>query len=229
MLYHHMHIHPVGQGDLKSLHIELHPVAAKWYSLGLQLHIPIETLQCIEAEHNQMNRCLLEMLTVWLKCTTPPPTWNILTEALESPPVGERLLAQQLRDKHCQRTEEWVTHGYPSERPSSVGLSTPQGSYPQGAFSYSMPPQPHPSHPPLWSAPYYSSPPNSYPMSAQLLPPPPSGAATTGTPATVYSQVTLAPILVTSSSLPTPMTASPPYPVLLPPPPPPSNSIFHSF
>ena len=56
-----------------------------------------------------MTECLLEMLTVWLKCTNPPPTWNILTEALESPPVGERLLAQQLRDKYCPQTEGGVT------------------------------------------------------------------------------------------------------------------------
>lgn len=48
-----------------------------------------------------MSERLLEMLTVWLRCTNPLPTWNILIEALESPPVGERLLAQQLRDKYC--------------------------------------------------------------------------------------------------------------------------------
>ena len=59
-----------------------------------------------------MNRRLLEMLTVWLKRTNPPPTWNILTEALESPPVGENLLAQQLRDKYCSRTEGGVTLSY---------------------------------------------------------------------------------------------------------------------
>ena len=123
-----MPMHPVGQGDLKSLHNELHPVAYKWYSLGVQLQVPIETLKCIEAEHKQMNRCLLEMLTVWLKCTNPPPTWNTLTEALDSPPVGERLLAQQLRDKCCQRTEERTTHGYLGQRPSSDGLPTQQGS-----------------------------------------------------------------------------------------------------
>ena len=120
MLHRHMPMHPVGQGDLKSLHSELHPVADKWYTLGVQLQVPIETLKCIRRENLPMTECLLEMLTVWLKCTTPPPTWNILTEALESPPVGERLLAQQLRDKYCPRTEKRVIHG-------SV-ISTPQPS-----------------------------------------------------------------------------------------------------
>ena len=110
MLYHHVSTHPVGHRDLNFLHSELHPVSVKWFPLGIQLQVPVKTLQCIEAEHKQMNRCLLEMLTVWLECTNPPPTWNVLTEALESPPVGEKLLAQQLRDKHCQSTEEKITH-----------------------------------------------------------------------------------------------------------------------
>ena len=77
-----------------------------------------------------MTERLLEMLTVWLKCTNPPPTWDILTEALESPPVGERLLAQQLRDKYCPRQQEGVTHGYLTQKPSLCGaLVDPEGSY----------------------------------------------------------------------------------------------------
>ena len=116
---------PVGQEDLKSLHSELHPVVDKWYSLGVQLQIPVETLKCIEAEHNQMNRRLLEMLTVWLRRINPSPTWDILTEALESPPVGEKLLAQQLRDKYCPNTESGSTHGYPFQGPTP-DVATPQ-------------------------------------------------------------------------------------------------------
>ena len=108
-----------GQGDLKSLHCELHPVSDKWFSLGVQLQVPIETLKCIRRENLSMTERLLEMLTVWLKCTNPPPTWTILTEALESAPVGESLLAQQLRDKYCPQTERGVAHDYPTQRPSS--------------------------------------------------------------------------------------------------------------
>ena len=111
---------PVGQEALKSLQRELHPVTDKWFSLGVQLQIPVEILKCIEAEHNQMNRRLLEMLTVWLRCTNPPPTWDILTEALESPPVGEMLLAQQLRDKYCPSAERGSTHGYPFQGPTTL-------------------------------------------------------------------------------------------------------------
>ena len=131
--------HSVGQGDLKSLHCVLHPVSDKWFSLGVQLQVPIETLKCIETEHNQMSRRLLEMLTVWLKCTNPPPTWNILTEALESPPVGERLLAQQVRDKYCPQTEGGVTHGYPTQQ-LSLPVALPASNIPPPLVSEQMVP-----------------------------------------------------------------------------------------
>ena len=120
---------PVGQEDLSVLHRELHQVSHKWYSLGAQLQIPIGTLQCIEMENRQMTNCLLEMLSTWLQCTSPPPTWSVLTEALESPLMEERLLAQQLRDKYCPRSEGWVTPSYPTQGPSPPSApSTLQGN-----------------------------------------------------------------------------------------------------
>ena len=129
----------VGQGDLKSLHCVLHPVSDKWFSLGIQLQVPIETLKCIETEHNQMSRRLLEMLTVWLKCTNPPPTWNILTEALESPPMGEELLAQQVRDKYFPETEGGVTQGSPTQQ-LSLPVALPASNIPPPPVSEQMVP-----------------------------------------------------------------------------------------
>ena len=110
----------VGQRDLKFLHCELYPVSDKWYSLGVQLEVPIETLRCIRSDIHTVAERLLEMLTVWLKCTNPPPTWSVLIEALESHPVGEKHLAKQLRDKYCPKTVEGVTHHYPTQ---SQGLA----------------------------------------------------------------------------------------------------------
>ena len=122
--------HCVGQGDLKPLHCELHPVSDKWFSLGVQLQVPIETLKCTRRENLPMTERLLEMLTVWLKCTNPPPTWTILTEALESAPVGEGLLAQQLRDKYCPQTERRVAHDYSTQRLSSTIVHPPSNITP---------------------------------------------------------------------------------------------------
>ena len=91
----------VGQDDLKLLHHELHSVSDKWYSLGVQLGVSIEKLKCIRRENLLTSECLLDMLNSWLKCTDPPHTWKALVEALESSPIEEKTLAQQLRDKYC--------------------------------------------------------------------------------------------------------------------------------
>jgi len=119
----------VGQEDLKYLHCELYPVSDKWYSLGVQLQVPIETLKCIRRETPTTSECLLEMLATWLKHTNPPPTWEGLAEALESPPVGERTLALQVRDKYCLGGEEAIPHIYSTSGPSFAGaVTTSQGS-----------------------------------------------------------------------------------------------------
>ena len=120
---------PVGLKDLPFLHRELCPVSHKWYSLGVQLEISVGTLKRIELENRQITKCLLEMLTVWLQRTNPSPTWSVLIEALESSPVDERFLAQQLRDKYCPKREGGVTYDYSTQGPPSSGaLPTPQGN-----------------------------------------------------------------------------------------------------
>ena len=76
-----------------------------------------------------MSECLLEMLTTWVKHTNPPPTWEALAEALESSPVAERTLAQQLRDKYCRGEEEVIHHIHPIPEPSFPGAPpTSQGN-----------------------------------------------------------------------------------------------------
>ena len=121
---------PVGQEDLKCLCHELYLTSNKWFSLGIQLQVPIETLKCIRMKNLTMTECMPEMLADWLKCTDPYPTWDILAEALESPAVGERRLAQQLRDKYCTRTEGAAHHyltrsqgvtSHPSSLPPTQG------------------------------------------------------------------------------------------------------------
>ena len=119
----------VGLEYLGLLQCELHQVSHKWYPLGVQLQIPVGTLKRIESDHRQTTRCLLEMLTEWLNCTNPPPTWNALIKALESSPVDERHLAQQLRDQYCQRREGGVTHDFHTQGPSpSEAHPTPQNA-----------------------------------------------------------------------------------------------------
>jgi len=93
----------VGQEDLKTLHCELHPISDKWYSLGIQLQVPVGILRCIRRDYLTVSERLLEMLTSWLKCTNPQPSLEALAEALESAPVAEKSLAKQLREKELPR------------------------------------------------------------------------------------------------------------------------------
>lgn len=108
----------------------MHPVREKWYPLGVQLQVPTETLKCIKKEHLTMSECLLEMLTYCLKRTNPRLTQKALAKALESPPLAERILAQQLRSKYCQGKEEKITHISATSGLSPPGpLPATQGNY----------------------------------------------------------------------------------------------------
>ena len=41
------------------------------------------------------------MLACWLNTIDPPPTWEALADVLESPIIGNAVLAEQLRSKYC--------------------------------------------------------------------------------------------------------------------------------
>ena len=114
----------VGLEDVKILHSELHPVSDKWYSLGIQLQVPVGILKCIRRDYPTVSECLLEMLISWLKRTNPPPTWEALAEALKSPPMAEGHLAQYLRGKYCLGREETVAHVYPTPGPPLPGTTS---------------------------------------------------------------------------------------------------------
>jgi len=95
----------------------------------VQLQVPIGILKSIESDYPKVSDRLLEMLTTWLERTNPPHIWEALAEALESSPVGERTLAQQLRDKYCQGGEEVIQHVHPTPGPSLPGAPpTSQGN-----------------------------------------------------------------------------------------------------
>ena len=85
----------------------INPVRANWKNIGIELNIDMGTLNAIETRQNSdPDKCLPEMLDIWLKQVDPLPSWESLAEALESPPIGEGHLAQQiLREKYCQPSE----------------------------------------------------------------------------------------------------------------------------
>ena len=98
--------HSLGEDDLKNVRKELFGVSSKWYDIGLELTLRTGDLENIRYQNpGDAPTCLREMLLRWLKQVDPPPTWEGLACALESPTVGEPRLAEQLRTQYCKTTQ----------------------------------------------------------------------------------------------------------------------------
>ena len=91
--------------DLGTVRKELHEARTKWYDIGLELKVPVGTLESIEAQSDDPKKCLLEALKHWLKTVDPKPTWQVLVDALRSCVVEENQLANSLEEKHCPKSK----------------------------------------------------------------------------------------------------------------------------
>jgi len=123
---------PSGQltlNDLSEVRGALYEARAKWYDIGVELKLSPGTLTSIGKDYHGVAEYLREVCSEWLKCIDPPPTWEALAEALESRPVGEGHLAQQLRDKYCRGREEAIPHIYSTSGTSPGAPPTSQGAY----------------------------------------------------------------------------------------------------
>ena len=213
---------PAGQqltvDNLCVLTKELNNVRAKWYNIGVQLGVNVGTLKAIEKQYlNDPTDCLRETLTTLLISSTP--TWTNIVDALSV--VGEVRLAADLQHKYCSTQDMGATHQHtplvpatPPAQPHTWTTLPPQSIVPLTqppvfTSSHSMPPQPHPSHLPPWSAPHYCLPPTSYPVSTPSLPPPPSGAASTATSLSAYIQLPQVTLDPTPFVPPTPVPVQP--------------------
>ena len=80
---------------------ELIKVDSKWENIGILLEIEPHRLESIKiAEHHNTQNCLREMLKIWLKRISLPPSWSAITDALKY--LGEEKLADDLRCKYLQ-------------------------------------------------------------------------------------------------------------------------------
>ena len=224
MLHSKLAVQQLSDKDLPVVMEELNKACVQWYNIGMMLRVSLDRLDAIKEQYSNPSDCLRETLKIWLKTYPAHSTWSNIIDALRSYTVGEIKLATDLERKYCLTQDTSVAPTYHPVSVTAVSAShmttLPQFmaplSHPVFVPPYSMPPQPHLSHPPPWSASHYSPTPTTQPMSTQLLPPPSSGTAHTVTPATVYSQVTPDPTPVPPSYIPTPVTASPPHPILPP-------------
>ena len=78
-------------------------VSAKWRLIGVQLEIPGNVLDDIQSQvagkPDSNMHAFEKMLDKWRTLHTSPYTWLTIIEALESPAVGEREVAAELRKK----------------------------------------------------------------------------------------------------------------------------------
>ena len=89
------------ESNLKALSNELNEVRDMWFSLGVQLEVPLGDLRAIRTQFSNPADCLIEMLSYWLTMTAPPPTWQRVVDALNSPSIAKPNIADKIRGTYC--------------------------------------------------------------------------------------------------------------------------------
>lgn len=86
---------------LRTVYLELSPVAHKWLEIGVQLGIPYSKLKMFEEEDNP----LAASLDYWLKGNVAgvPITWKSIVHTLQY--VGEVGLAEEIHKKYYQQED----------------------------------------------------------------------------------------------------------------------------
>ena len=110
---------------------ELHEIRADWYDLGVQLRMTTSDLDVIKVVNmNDSKKCLRQMLSEWLRKTTPSlPSWQRVVDALCSPAIDRPALADKIRRTYCSQEQ-------PSSTLSEIlrGPRVPEG----GGYNKSM-------------------------------------------------------------------------------------------
>lgn len=83
--------------DLRHVYDAVYTARTRWYSIGLHLDVPVDTLDSIKQESGDGGDHLCNVLKLWLK--QGGATWGALSAALKSPTVGECQLAKMLEDR----------------------------------------------------------------------------------------------------------------------------------
>ena len=87
--------------DLGTVQEELYDIRAKSYDIGLQLKVPVGTLDSIASQFVKPSDKLRETLKAWLKMATQQE-WQTIVEMLKSRTIGESKLAGDIETKYCQ-------------------------------------------------------------------------------------------------------------------------------
>lgn len=80
--------------DLRRVRHVLYPAREKWFDIGIELKVEVETLKCIRTEQTDHGACLREMLIEVLQ-SDPQPTWEMIAEALKVEAINRPDLARK--------------------------------------------------------------------------------------------------------------------------------------
>ncbi len=87
--------------DSRVVREALYGIRHKWHSLGVELDCSIDKLDSIkDKNHGKFDQCLDQMLVLWLRRSSPRPTWEGLILALKEPTVGEEGLSIEIAGKY---------------------------------------------------------------------------------------------------------------------------------
>ena len=92
--------------DRKTVFEEFFDVKEKWMTIGLLLGLNYSDLRDIESQYTNNNRCLNDMVILWLKRRPLLPTWQSLINALRSRTIQEEALADDIEMKYIRSEEE---------------------------------------------------------------------------------------------------------------------------
>ena len=96
----------LGTDDLFTVNSELLPVADKWKRIGLALRLDPDLLRRIRRNNTDVEDCLVDVLTQWLKKAYNTqlfgdPSWKLLVEAVAHPAGGnDCALAETIAKKY---------------------------------------------------------------------------------------------------------------------------------
>ena len=91
--------------DAAKIARELNDAQSESFGLGLELEVPLPTIESIHLQHRRPRDCLLHVIIAFLKQVEPRPTWGIIVKALMSPVVNLPVLARKVEATHFPNHE----------------------------------------------------------------------------------------------------------------------------
>ena len=86
--------------DLKEVMEELVEAKNMWFEIGIQLDVPINTLDSIKHDERETSKCYSKMLQEWLR-NGKSRSWEALAEALGTATVNHSSMKQRILLEHC--------------------------------------------------------------------------------------------------------------------------------